>query len=203
MTDKEKTSVMLEVVQTYFGNTERNTIIFPELRLGSGYGGISERRVDCFTISPNKGHITTAFEIKASRGDFLKDIRNGIKQRGARMYSNYFYYVAPIGMIKEEEIPVWAGLVEIDIEKAQECLKKSWIKRDTHRVGEAMRFPIPAPYFEKTNPTWGLVCAIIRKYQACNSLVAKKEFVQASESGMFLDRYNIDELLKESSCNNS
>ena len=203
MTDKEKTSVMLEVIQTYFGNTERNTIIFPELRLGSGYGGISERRVDCFTISPNKGHITTAFEIKASRGDFLRDIRNGIKQRGARMYSNYFYYVAPIGMIKKEEIPIWAGLVEIDIEKARECLKDTHIHFSTARVRKAMRFPVPAPYFEKANPTWGLICAIVRKYQACNGLVVKKDFVQVSDDGKSLERNNFNELLKESSCNNS
>ena len=91
MNDKQKTEIMLNALiqkHTVWGKS-RSNVMFPELRLGSGYCGVAERRIDLFVISSAEGNVTTAFEIKASRQDFLKDVNNDLKQRGARLYSNY------------------------------------------------------------------------------------------------------------------
>ena len=117
LTDKQKTELILEALKkryTRFTNSRYNVV--PELRLGSGYADIAQRRIDLFMISSEKGNYTTAFEIKVSRGDFLKDIKDYAKQRRARLYSSNFYYVAPQGMINVEEIPMWAGLLEYNFE---------------------------------------------------------------------------------------
>lgn len=116
MNDKEKTQEILNSLIGYYTSwgRDRTNIIFPELRLGSGYNDIAQRRIDLFVISSEKGNYTTAFEIKVSRQDFLKDINDPLKQRGARLYSTNFYYVAPKDMIKIEEVPIWAGLKEYD-----------------------------------------------------------------------------------------
>lgn len=145
MRDAEKTDIILEELKKRYSNQNICNIFFPELRLGSGYSDIAQRRIDLFMISSEKGNYTTAFEIKVSRGDFLKDIKNYLKQRGARLYSSHFYYVAPKNMIKSEEIPLWAGLIEYDFETKQ------------------FQTIIPAPLQSRNMPSWSLICSLVRR----------------------------------------
>lgn len=143
MKDKEKTEIILKALehrQRFYGD-----VFLPELRLGSGFSDVAQRRIDLFAISSQKGNYTTAYEIKVSRADFLKDIKNDLKQRGARLYSSNFYYVAPKDMIKTEEIPVWAGLMEYDFES------------------RIFRTKVPAPLQSRNTPSWSLICSIVRK----------------------------------------
>lgn len=154
LTDKEKTSIILESLKKHFTSwgRGRTNILFPELRLGSGYCGVAQRRIDLFIISSNAGNETTAFEIKASRSDFKKDISDDLKQRGARLYANNFYYVAPSGMIKPEEVPLWAGLWEFDLDYYEKTEGKDF---RFHEV-------VPSPLHPKAVPSWGLICSMIR-----------------------------------------
>ena len=69
-----------------------------------------ESIVDLYTIKHSlSAAICTAYEIKLSRADFLADLRKQDKHFGALHASHYFYYAAPAGMIKPEEVPSWAG----------------------------------------------------------------------------------------------
>lgn len=145
MNDKQKTETILEALKRKCTSLHRCNVLFPELRLGSGYSDIAQRRIDLFMISAEKGNYTTAFEIKVSRADFLKDIKNDLKQRGARLYSSNFYYVAPKGMLKIDEIPMWAGLIEYDFEEKQ------------------FQERIPAPLQNRNNPSWSLICSLVRR----------------------------------------
>lgn len=152
MKDKEKTALILEALiknNTLWGKSRHN-ILFPELRLGSGYCGVAQRRIDLFLIDSGAGNTTTAFEIKVSRQDFKHDIENDLKQRGARLYSNYFYYVTPKGLLKSEEIPVWAGLLEFDLDE--------YVNKDNYYPREI----VPAPLHAKAQPSWGLICSMVR-----------------------------------------
>jgi hypothetical protein len=156
MKDKEKTEIMLKYLidrEISYGKGRTN-VIFPELRLGSGYCGVSQRRIDLFIISSNAGNQTTAYEIKASRSDFKKDIQDDLKQRGARLYANEFFYVAPKGMIKREEVPLWAGLIEFDFDKYEETEE-----RDKKYLFATV---VDAPLHPKYPPSWGLICSMIR-----------------------------------------
>lgn len=152
MKDREKTALILEKLKQHFTSwgRGRTNILFPELRLGSGYCGVSQRRIDLFIISSNAGNETTAFEIKVSRSDFKKDVNDDMKQRGARLYANNFYYVAPKGLIKPEEVPLWAGLWELDLDD-EERVKNAWFRE-----------VVPAPLFPKAVPSWGLICSMVR-----------------------------------------
>lgn len=155
LSDKEKTKIMLDYLKEHYSSwgRERTNIIFPELRLGSGYCGVAQRRIDLFIISSNAGNPTIAFEIKASRSDFKKDINDDRKQRGARLYANEFYYVAPKGMIKIDEVPLWAGLIEFDFEL--------W-EKDEDKKGYYLSFPVASPLHPKYPPSWGLICSMVR-----------------------------------------
>lgn len=152
MKDKEKTALILKFLTDYLSSwgRERHNILFPELRLGSGYCGVSQRRIDLFCISSDAGNTTTAYEIKVSRPDFKKDVNDDFKQRGARLYANYFYYVTPVGLLKPEEIPLWAGLIEVDLDEYQ--------KGELHCLREV----VSAPLMPKAVPSWGLICSMVR-----------------------------------------
>lgn len=100
------------------------------------------RRCDLWTISANSsaGFKARAYDIKISRADFRRD--NAIKQREARLFSDQFFYVTPASLLKPEEVPDWAGLIE-------------W------RDG-TFKTVVPAPYRDKDAPTWELVVSLIR-----------------------------------------
>ena len=100
------------------------------------------RRCDLWTISANSsaGFKARAYEVKISRADFRRD--TAVKQREARLFSDQFFYVTPAGLLKPDEVPDWAGLIE-------------------YRDG-AFKTVIHAPYRDKDAPTWELVVSLIR-----------------------------------------
>lgn len=122
----------------------------PELRLSSGFA--NESRIDLWSIdpSPATGNVATAYEIKISRDDWKRD--NAIKQRGARLFADRFYYVTPPGLLKPEEIPDWAGLIEVDPDE-----KDAWDNLVRCKT------IVTAPKLDKAHPTWGLVVSMLRR----------------------------------------
>lgn len=135
LSDKEKTDTILN----YLKDISSKSIWAEELYLASGV-----RRCDFWTLNPHasKGYTATAYEIKVSRQDFKRDTYD--KQRYARLYSDYFFYVAPAGLLLKDEIPDWAGLIEYDF--------------NTNRA----KHTIKAPRRDKDAPSWELVVSIIR-----------------------------------------
>ncbi len=100
-------------------------IYVEEVRLGTGFGRYylegfhaqvkAEQRIDGFAINcyHSKRYERVSYEIKIARGDFLKEVQHPDKRVGAQMVSNRFYFAAPEGLIKPEEVPDGCGLVEI------------------------------------------------------------------------------------------
>lgn len=71
-----------------------------------------------------KSGYSTEFEIKISRSDFFNDknktcgnlTKAEFLQEGKS--TNYFYYVVPKGLVRLEEVPEYAGLIEIDFSRS-------------------------------------------------------------------------------------
>lgn len=124
-------------------------IWFEELRMSSGFA--MQGRIDFLAISPapSTGNRAIAYEVKVSRADFKRDTH--AKQRGARLYSDQFYYVAPKGVIPEELVPDWAGLIEVE-----------WKAYAGRKPALIFKTIINAPKRDKEPPSWGLVCSLIR-----------------------------------------
>ncbi|WNL50677.1 endonuclease [Ruegeria phage RpAliso] len=122
---------------------------FEELRLSSGFQW--EGRIDflAVSVSPSTGNKAVAYEIKVSKADFKRDTHK--KQRGARLYSDQFYYIAPVGVIPHEDVPDWAGLIEVD-----------WHAFRGRSPALRLKTVIPAPKRDKDQPSWGLVVSLIR-----------------------------------------
>lgn len=120
-----------------------------ELRLGAGFSAGHERRIDYFAIHchPSRQHRRLAFEIKISRADFRRELKQPGKRRLALMYSNEFYFVAPDGVIPESELPPECGLIIADP-------AAHWRSRLKIRVRAASRDTLP--------PAWSLFVSAVR-----------------------------------------
>lgn len=126
-----------EIIEALIKTTGDNCIWCTELAYSSG-----RNRADFWTLHTHagKGYRATVFEVKVSRSDFNRDSHK--KQREARLFSDEFYYVTPPNMLELEEVPDWAGLIEIHNGKR--------------------KFIHSAPVRDKDAPSWELIVSIIR-----------------------------------------
>ena len=124
---------------------------FEELRCGTGYDALSggpmlglEKRLDAWALAlwPSRGFRPTAFEIKVSRSDFLRDRRGGDKYRRYLELCQYLYFVTPEGLVTVSETPSAAGLI--------------WVSDDARIVK-------PAPERALPPLDWPFLAAICRR----------------------------------------
>jgi hypothetical protein len=62
-----------------------------------------------FDLWPSKGLLRSAFEIKVSRSDFLRELQNPLKYKWATESFHEFWFVAPQNAIQLPELPVNVG----------------------------------------------------------------------------------------------
>lgn len=124
-----------------------------ELRCGAGYstsGAVSrdgvESRIDFFAIHayPSKQHHRIAFEVKVSRADFRKEVKDPTKRRMALMFSNEYYFVTPPNLVQLNEIPPECGLMTY------------------HADSDVLHTSKRAPWRDSQPPTWTLFASALR-----------------------------------------
>jgi hypothetical protein len=79
------------------------------------YAGPSEQRIDFWAMHlwPSQALRQVAYEIKVSRQDYQREIRQPLKRRWALLVSQTFYFVTPQELIRREELVPEAGLLEL------------------------------------------------------------------------------------------
>lgn len=174
MSDKEKTEKIYECLDREYedGLQLRNWITIREVRCGTGYRYQNQRSFDYMAISSLEGNSVRGYEVKASRADFLKDIKDPVKQKALRCFANFFYYVAPEGIIKKEELPSWAGLIELIYREG-----KYWLE-------ETVVPPLQANF----PPTWSFVAECIRNKSEQNTRELQKENRKLAEDVQCLEK---------------
>ncbi len=115
MSAKETTQTILELLKVMHSPSRGRDewALFPELNVGTGAKG--GRWIDLWVVNmyPSKGNKKIAYEIKVSRGDFLRELEDPLKRSGAEAVSNECYFVAPTGLIQPQELPEGWGLLEL------------------------------------------------------------------------------------------
>lgn len=162
MSERDKTQEILDALI----EKSSGLIWATEPQLGSKL-----RRIDFWTLHPQdgQGHVAISYEIKVSRADFKKD--SAMKQREARLYSDRFFYVAPTGLIKPDEIPDWAGLMEWN--------------------GERFNHKVSAPHLSKSTPSWDFVSSLLR---TCGQVRRDLDIVVKGER---IKRYNLEQEVRQ------
>lgn len=148
---KNETITAEQIADALRHGRHKKDLVFEELRLSSGFALQSRVDLWALNVAPSSGNVADAYEIKVSRSDFRRDGHK--KQRGARLFADRFWYVAPEGIIPHEEIPDWAGLIEA-----------SWHCHNYRGSKPYLRLKevIGAPKRDKDGPTWGLVVSLLR-----------------------------------------
>ena len=148
------TADQILAVLKWHHNDARQWLFIPELRLGTGYGDKWEQRIDAFALNcyPSHGMKSIAYEIKVSRADFLRELKQPEKRRGAMEVSNEFYFAAPPGMITKEELPADCGLVETN--------------------GDGFRIAVFAPFRDRPSAQWRFVASLARRIMASDAVQA-------------------------------
>ena len=149
-------------------NDPMHYIAIAEFRPGTGYGINADRFIDFYVIDCYSGCGATAFEIKVSRSDFLLELKKPEKRRLSLHFSNQFFFVAPKGIIKPNELPPECGLVEAT--------------EDTS--GITTKETRPALHRDTARPTWRFVAAISRtlRRSCAEQYTAERQTMQGNES---------------------
>ncbi|TIX28266.1 hypothetical protein [Mesorhizobium sp.] len=134
------------------------------------------RRIDFWTLEPthSQGFRASAYEIKISRADFLRDSIE--KQDGALRWSDRFWYVTPPGLLAVADLPDWAGLQEWD--------------------GIAFKVRRKAPPRAKQAPDWELIVSLLRNSGDC-----RRDVGLIKAQAMFLQG-RVDQLLRQEKLRN-
>lgn len=142
---------------------------FDEFIPGTGTAPSASSRIDGWAINvwPSGGFVTIAYEIKISRGDFLRELKDPRKRDWALTFSDEFYFVAPYGLIDRAELPADCGLVEVSKVGA----------RGMYVIGEQrynMRVKVkPAPRQKRPAPSWALLASVARRACRAESAAVK------------------------------
>lgn len=80
---------------------------------------IGGRRLDAYAINLwtgyRRGPSFIGYEIKVDRADFVAELRTPAKRAPGMAATTQFYFAAPQGLIKPEEVPEGCGLVEAHV----------------------------------------------------------------------------------------
>ena len=95
---------------------------FEELRCSTGFGSYAgkddvEQRIDAWAMDTWERREAFAFEVKVSRADWLRELKQPEKRTAGMRRSERFYFVAPHGLIKQEEIPPGCGLIDVKADR--------------------------------------------------------------------------------------
>lgn len=83
--------------------------------VGDGTGANQRRWADAVAMNlwPSRGLALHGFEIKVSRSDWRSELKNPAKAEPVSQYCDYWWIVAPAGIVPKEELPDTWGLFEV------------------------------------------------------------------------------------------
>lgn len=149
--DKELTRQIYELLEMRHPvNGMGEWATFRELNIGTGsFGG---RFIDFFAMNlwPSKNYLKIAYEVKVSRADFTKELKDPQKREGAERIANECYFVVPSGLLQFDEIPQGWGLLVMQ-KDGLKCVKKA-MQRKLEQLPEAFVMSLARRVTDKPAP---------------------------------------------------
>ncbi len=88
-------------------------ILMEEVKNRTGFEWTRSADAVAFGLYASRGHEIHMFECKASRADFMSEIRDPAKSEEMAQHADRFFIVAPTGILKKSELPVGWGLIGV------------------------------------------------------------------------------------------
>lgn len=91
-------------------------VFLTEVAFATGFGKGSDNHIDAmaFNCWPSAGLDRIAYEVKVSREDYKRELKDPGKRQNAVEHSNHFFFAAPAGLIDVEDLPIDCGLIEVN-----------------------------------------------------------------------------------------
>lgn len=160
---------ILAILRQYHQPADR-WLFLTELRPSPGFTLRDDRRIDAWAMHtyPSEHFDRVAYEVKVSRSDFLNELKQPRKRRVGLQHSNSFYFIAPPGIARIEEIPPECGLIEV----ARDWTRERGIH--TPSVGAwYLNHLIRAPRRDTMMPSWAFLASVVR--QARDQAIRERE----------------------------
>lgn len=130
-----------------------------EVRNQTGFNKVV-RSADAVAMSlwPSRGLYLTGFEVKVSRADWVKELKDPAKAEEIARFCRNWFVAAPLGLIKAEEVPDAWGLIEI-------------------RESGVLKYAKPAKAQQEQEPTWQFFASLLRNVNetwVASSIVEKR-----------------------------
>lgn len=146
--------------------------------VGDATGTNQRRWADAVAMNmwPSRGLEIHGFEIKVSRGDWIRELKDPAKSESIQRYCNRWWIVAPEGLVRHEELPPTWGLYEAK--------------------GGKLKQTVAAPELEAVDVTRSFVAAMLRRAsEADQSLVDAAVEARVTELRE-RDKARLDELIE-------
>ena len=134
--------------------TQTHTIVITELRTSC------TETPDAMVFSAQGG--TTLIECKSSRADFLADKKKHFRRYPENGMGDHRYFMAPVGLLKPEELPENWGLIEV-YEKTGSGRRKRYLT-------------VPAKLCEQVNQRaqTGMLVSILRRLEISTAVFVRQ-----------------------------
>lgn len=119
-------------------------ILLPQVANGTGQSRAKRRAVDALAVSvyPSRGLYLAGIEIKITRSDWVKELREPDKAADIQRFCRFWYMACPTGVIPEGEVPPNWGLI--------------YTRRDGATIVK------PAADLEFQSPDMPFLCSVLR-----------------------------------------
>lgn len=167
--------LILDVVEFALHSRRSEWVFLRELRVGTGHRNHEMQRLDAFALNclPHLGMKRICYEVKASRADFLGEMRRPLKRRIGMRFSNEFFFLTPPGMVSIDEVPNECGLIEVGQARTDESMRLVRSHPGFFQVDAATGWYcmtiVPAPWRDTPAPTWQFLAAMLRNQQRAMS----------------------------------
>jgi len=88
--------------------------IFFEVAEGTGSAGGRYADAVAMNLWPSRGCAVHGFEVKVSRGDWLRELKQPAKSEPIQKHCDFWWVVAPKGVVFDGELPPTWGMFEVD-----------------------------------------------------------------------------------------
>jgi hypothetical protein len=160
------TTQLMEIIRKRHPSPE--WAFFEEFRPATGW--LADSGIDAWAINlwPSRGFPCVAYELKVSRSDWLRELKDPTKREQGVKWSSEFWIATLPGVVKADEVPEECGLLVVAESIAS---YKTEIVR-------------PAPVRSKPEPTWAFVAALARRvHRATTEADWKRRVSQARADG--------------------
>ena len=129
---------VMELLRDRFARSDKSQSHIVMGQVADGTGADQSHWIDAvvFSLWPMNGLTRSAFEIKVSRADFIREINNPLKHKWCLECFDDFWFVGPKEAITLEELPINVGWMET--QKNRLVIKRNAVKNPSPRLDKAL-----------------------------------------------------------------